>query len=46
MAIEMGLVQAITDRGGAPVSSKDLGAGTRFDQGLIGRSVTDQSDLS
>lgn len=45
MAIEMGLVQAISDRGGAPVSAKELSAGTRFDQRVIGRSVTDEIGL-
>ncbi|KAL8990913.1 MAG: hypothetical protein Q9169_008001 [Polycauliona sp. 2 TL-2023] len=37
MAIEMGLVQAISDRGGSPVSAKELSAGTRFDQRVIER---------
>ncbi|KAL9640007.1 MAG: hypothetical protein Q9204_000878 [Flavoplaca sp. TL-2023a] len=37
MAIEMGLVQAISDKGGAPVSAKEIGAGTRFDQRVIER---------
>lgn len=46
MAIEMGLVQAISDRNGAAVSAQELAAGTRFDQPVIGRSVTNQSGPS
>ena len=42
MAIEMGLVQAIADRCGAPVSAKELSAGTRFDHRMIGRLVTEK----
>lgn len=39
MAIEMGLVQAISERGGTAVSAKELSEGTRFDPRVIGRSV-------
>ena len=42
MAIEMGLIQAIADRAGAPVSAKELSAETGFDQAMIGRSVTQE----
>lgn len=45
MAIEMGLVQAIADRDGAPVSAKELSSETRFDQRVIGRLVTDELGL-
>lgn len=45
MAIEMGLVRAIADRGGSPVFGKELSAGTRFDQRVIGRLVKDNMKL-
>lgn len=45
MALEMGLVQAIADKDGAPVSAKELSAGTRFDQRVIGMSILSKVGL-
>ena len=42
VAIEMGIVQAISDRDGSPVSAEELSAGTRFDPRVIGELMTDE----